>query len=66
MKSDNPNVPKQAKTKRNGQYNKPNKLQFHSIFTQKILMLSKRYESTEIDINYECPSFIGSKVMVMV
>ena len=28
---------------------KPNKLQFQSIFTRKILMLSKRYESTEID-----------------
>ena len=29
--------------------NKPTKLQFQSILTQTILMLSKRYESTEVD-----------------
>ena len=28
---------------------KPTKLQFQSILTQKISMLSKRYESTEVD-----------------
>ena len=28
---------------------KPLKLQFQSILTRKILMLSKRYESTEVD-----------------
>ena len=32
-----------------GWCNKPSKLQFLSILTQKILMLSKRYKSTEVD-----------------
>ena len=32
-----------------GLCNKPKKLQFQLILTQKILMLSKRYESTEVD-----------------
>ena len=49
MKSDAQNVPEQAKAKRDGVINKPTKLQFQSILTQKILMLSKRYESTEVD-----------------
>ena len=40
-----PKVPKQAEAKRN----KPIKLQFQSILTRTILMLSKRYESTEVD-----------------
>ena len=33
-----------------GWCNKPTKLQFLSILTQKILMLSKRFKSTEVDI----------------
>ena len=39
---------KQAEVKRNGVTNHQ-KLQFQSILTRKILMLSKRYESTEVD-----------------
>ena len=49
MKSDAPKVPKQAKAKRDRWCNKPTKLQFQSILTRKILMLSKRYESTEVE-----------------
>ena len=41
-------VPKQAEAKRDG-VKKPTKLQFQSILIRKILMLSKRYESTEVD-----------------
>ena len=43
--------PKSAKTSwsQKGWCNNPTKLQFKSILTQKILMLSKRYESTEVD-----------------
>ena len=39
------------KLKSKGWCNKPTKLQFQSmpILTRKILMLSKRYESTEVD-----------------
>ena len=42
---------KSAKTSwsQNGWWNKPTKLQFHSIFIRKILMLSKRSESTKVD-----------------
>ena len=43
-----PKVPKQAEAKK-GWCNKPTKVQFQSILTRKILMLSKRYESTEVD-----------------
>ena len=43
-------MPKQAKAKRDGVINqKKKKLQFKSILIQTILMLSKRYESTEVD-----------------
>ena len=50
MKSDAPilKVPKQAKAKSEG-VNKTNKLQYQSILTRKIFMLSKRNESSEID-----------------
>ena len=42
---------KKCKNKRSqkGWCNKPTKLEFQSILIQKILMLSKRYESTEVD-----------------
>ena len=38
-------------------YNKPTKLQFQSILTQKIVMFSIRYKSNEVDqdICYMCP-----------
>ena len=39
----------QIKLKPKRWYNKPITLQFQSILTQKILMLSKRYKSTEVD-----------------
>ena len=44
-------MPKSAKRRlsQKGWCNKPSKLQFLSILTQEILMLSKRYESTEVD-----------------
>ena len=48
MESDLPKVPKQAEAKRDGVIN-PQKNKFQSIFTREILMLSKRYESTEVD-----------------
>ena len=44
MKSGAPKMPKQAKESQKGLCNKPTKLQFHSILTRKIFMLSKRYE----------------------
>ena len=37
------------KLKPKGVCNKPTKLKFQSILIRKILMLSKRYESTEVD-----------------
>ena len=43
-----PKVPKQAEAKRDDVIN-PTKLQFQSILIRIILMLSKRYESTEVD-----------------
>ena len=38
-------------------YNKPTKLQFKSILTQKIVMFSIRYKSNKVDqdIGYMCP-----------
>ena len=48
MKSDAPKVPKQAKAKRDGATN-PQHQQCQSILTRTILMLSKRYKSTEVD-----------------
>ena len=44
-------MPKSAKTRWNqkGWCNKPTKLQFEWILNTEILMLSKRYESTEVD-----------------
>ena len=44
-------MPKRVKTRSNqkGWCNKPTKLQFQSTFHTEILMLSKRYESTEVD-----------------
>ena len=43
-----PKVPKQAEANGDG-CSKSTKLQFQLILMQKILMLSKRYESTEVD-----------------
>ena len=41
-------VPKQAEAKRDGVIN-PQNYNFNQFKTRKILMLSKRYESTEVD-----------------
>ena len=43
-----PKMPKQAEAKRDGVIN-PQNYNFSQIFTQKMWMLSKRYESTEVD-----------------
>ena len=48
LKIDAPKVPK-TNWSQKGLCNKPTKLKFQSILTRKILMLSKRYESTEVD-----------------
>ena len=48
LKSDAKKVPNQAKAKRDGVIN-PQNYNFSSILTRKILMLSKRYESIEVD-----------------
>ena len=44
-------MPESAKTSlsKKGWCNKPTKLQFQSILTRKILMFTKRYESTDVD-----------------
>ena len=48
---DAPKVPKQAEAKsQKGWCNKPTRLQFQSILKRKIWMLSKCYESTEVDL----------------
>ena len=41
-------MPKQAEAKRDGVIN-PQNYNFNQFLTRKILMLSKRYESTEVD-----------------
>ena len=41
-------MPKQAEAKRDGVI-KPTKLQFQLVLIRKIFMISKRYESTEVD-----------------
>ena len=43
-----PKLPKQAEAKRDGVMN-PKNYNFNQFLTRKILMLSKRYESTEVD-----------------
>ena len=43
-----PKMPKQAEAKRDGVIN-PHNYNSIQFFTRKILMLSKRYESTEVD-----------------
>ena len=48
MESEVPKVSKQAESQK-GLCNKPTELQFQSILTRRILMLSKRYESTKVD-----------------
>ena len=48
LKSNNQKVPKQAEAKRDGVIN-PHNYNFNSFQRRKILMLSKRYESTEVD-----------------
>ena len=48
LKSNDQKVPKQAEAKRNGVIN-PQNYNFNQFNTRKILMLSKRYESTEVD-----------------
>ena len=47
LKSDAQKVSKHAQAKRDGVI--PTKVQLKSIRTQRILILSKRYESTEVD-----------------
>ena len=48
LKSKDQKVPKQAEAKRDGVIN-PQNYNFNQFQTRKILMLSKRYESTEVD-----------------
>ena len=48
LNSNDQNVPKQAEAKRDGVIN-PQNYNFNQFQTRKILMLSKRYESTEVD-----------------
>ena len=48
VENDGPKVPNQAGAKRDGVIN-PQNYNFYLIFIRKILMLSKRYESTEVD-----------------
>ena len=48
LKSNDQNVPKQAEAKRDGVIN-PQNHNFKQFKTRKMLMLSKRYESTEVD-----------------
>ena len=43
-----PKMPTQAETKRDGVIN-PQNYNFNKFLTRKTLMLSKRYESTEVD-----------------
>ena len=49
-------MPKLAQAKRDGVIN-PQNYNFYQFETRKILMLSKRYESTEVDhrLGYMCP-----------
>ena len=56
MESDAPKVPKQAKAIRDGVIN-PQNYNFNQFLTRQILMLSKRYESAEVDrrTGYMCP-----------
>ena len=55
LKSDDPKVPKQAEAKRDG--NKPTKLQFQTILTRKILMLSNATNQprSTVELGYMCP-----------
>ena len=48
LKTNDQKVPKQAEAKRDGVIN-PHNYNFNYFFRRKILMLSKRYESTEVD-----------------
>ena len=48
MKINDQKVPKQAEAKRDGVIN-PQNYNFNQFETRKIFMLSKRYESTEVD-----------------
>ena len=48
LKSNDQKVP-QKKLKPKGWCNEPTQLQFQLILKRKIIMLSKRYESTEVD-----------------
>ena len=44
-----PKIPKQAEAKRDGVIN-PQNYNFNEFLTRKMLMLLKRYESTEVEI----------------
>ena len=48
LKSNDQKVPKQAEAKRDGVIN-PQNYNFNQFWTRNISMLSKRYESTEVD-----------------
>ena len=56
LKSDDPKVPKQAEAKRDG-VNKPTKLQFQTILTRTILMLSNATNQprSTVELGYMCP-----------
>ena len=56
LKSDDRKLPKQAEAKR-GWCNKPTKLQFQSILTRKILMLSNatNQPKSTVELGYMCP-----------
>ena len=57
LKSDALKLPKQAKLSLRGWCNKPTKLQFRSILTQKILMLSNatNQPKSTVELGYMCP-----------
>ena len=56
LKRDVPNVPKQAEAKRDGVINPP-KIQFQTILTRKILVLSNatNQEKLTVELGYMCP-----------
>ena len=56
LKSDDQKLPKQAEAKRDGEIN-PKKLQFQTILTRKILMLSNatNQPKSTVELGYMCP-----------
>ena len=65
LKIDTPNVPKQADAKK-GWCNKPTQLQFQSILTLKILMLSDatNQPKSTVELGYMCPRGLSGQPAV--